>query len=136
MTAITDQGEPTLDEVAEVLRWCVDGLKDASNSLVAFSDRKYDITRYVERIDRKRRLAEQMVERLPPEPPMTPEREAAVGQFIGAVLDKRFGSGSQEAVTDALDDLLDSGSSTGSDRAVSVPSPDGHNSRESGRSEP
>lgn len=28
--------------------------------------------------------------------------------------------------------VLENGSSTGSDRAVSVPSPDGHNSRESG----
>jgi hypothetical protein len=91
-----------LDEVAEVLRWCVDGLSDAVTSLVAFSDRRFDVGPYCERLDRKRRLAEQMLNRLPPEPPMTPEREAQIGRLVGAVLDKRFGSGSQEAVDQAI----------------------------------
>lgn len=100
---------PTLDEVAEVLRWCVDGLKDAASNLVAFSDSRFEVSPHVERIERKRRVAERMLDRLPPEPPMSPEREAKVGRFIGAVLDKRFGGGSQEDVKAALDDMTKEG---------------------------
>lgn len=47
-----------------------------------------------------------MLERLPPKPPMSPDREKVVGRVVAAALNKRFGDGTQEDVDQAVDAWL------------------------------
>lgn len=100
---------PTPDEVAALLRTVEFTIDRTETSFVTCMDRRYvgpTTKRDLDRMDEAKRQVRAMLDRLPPEPPMTPEREASVGQFLGAVLDKRFGEGSQEAVAEALDGLM------------------------------
>lgn len=104
---------PSDEEVADLLRRVEFAMDRAETAMVAFVDHRYigAIVRDYERLQAVRKAVLAALDRYPPEPPMTPEREAVIGNLIGAVLDKRFGDGSQEAVTEAIQRALDSGSS-------------------------
>jgi hypothetical protein len=82
-------------------------LRGAQTSLLAFAAPAYvdRLGREHERLKWARSEIAAWLKRLPPEPPLTPEREAQLGRLIGAVLDKRFGDGSDDAIASAWDDL-------------------------------
>lgn len=110
----------TADETASLLRSVEFALDHGRTSMVAFVDRKHvaAIERDFERMGEVKKQVSAMLDGLPPEPPMTPEREREVGAFLAAVLDKRFGDGSQEAVDKAAAAFIkadQSGRSGGSD---------------------
>lgn len=111
---------PTLEEVADLLRSVDFTLGRSRTSLVANCRPQHVgfIERDVDRLTEMMAQVKAMLDRLPPEPPMTPEREQEVGGFIAAVLDKRFGDGSQEAVDVAAKAFIegaDFGRTEGSD---------------------
>ena len=101
--------QPTLDELADLLRSVEFALDHGRTSMVAFVDRKHvsAIERDFDRMGEVKKQVSAMLDRLPPEPPMTPEREREVGAFLAAVLDKRFGGGSQEAVDAAAKTFIE-----------------------------
>lgn len=96
-------------EMADLLRTVAFAIDRAGTALVALVDRRYiDVAeRDYERLWEAKKRIDSALEHLPPEPPMTPEREAKIRAFIGAVLDKRFGDGTDEDVRRALDALAD-----------------------------
>lgn len=95
---------PTLDEMADLLRAVAFTLDRTETAFVAFIDGRYldHAKRDLARMSEAKKQVRAMLTRLPPEPPMSPEREQVIGNLIGAVLDKRFGDGSQEAVDEAI----------------------------------
>ena len=90
-------------ELAAMLRNVDHVLRGAETSLMAFAAPAYvgRLGREHDRLKWARSEIAAWLERLPPEPPLTPEREAQLGRLIGAVLDKRFGDGSDEAIASA-----------------------------------
>lgn len=95
-------------EMADLLRTVAFAIDHASTAMVAFVDRRYvdAIGRDYERLQEARKRITVALGHLPPEPPMTPEREAKIGRLVAAALNKRFGDGSAEAVAAAMDDLV------------------------------
>lgn len=113
---MTDHPLPDdLDRIARALRLADFVLDRAETSLIAFVDERYidAIEREIDRIKGARDAIADALTTLPPEPPMTPERQAQLEQLIGAVVQKRFFEGSQDALdgTDAggLDRWRDGG---------------------------
>lgn len=98
-------GEPTMEEVADLLRSVEFALTHGRSSLLAFVDRRQlkAIERDFERMGYVLKQVKAMLDRLPPEPPMSPEHAAKVGNVIAALLNKRFGEGTDDEVTDALE---------------------------------
>lgn len=98
-------GEPTAEEVAEVLRSARYVMDRASVGLIACvsADRVHLVEGDFNRLRTAVASVDALLDRLPPEPPMTPEQEAKVGAVIGAVLRKRFGDGTAEEVAAAID---------------------------------
>lgn len=96
---------PTPEEVADLLRSCDFALSRGEAALVAFVDRRYveAIGRDFERMGQVKKQVRAMLDRLPSEPPMSPEREQAVGRMVAAALNKRFGDGTAEDVKEAVD---------------------------------
>lgn len=91
-------------ELAALLRNVDHVMRGAQDALVAFArDDAGQVGRQYERLQWARKEVAVLLERLPPEPPLSPEREAQLGRVIGAVLNKRFGDGSEAEVTKALD---------------------------------
>lgn len=93
--------EPTLDETADLLRLVLFTLERSQTSLVAHC-RPTDIDfigRDVDRLTEMMRQVKAMLDRLPPEEPMTPERMEQVGAVVDAVLRKE---GSQEELAEAM----------------------------------
>jgi hypothetical protein len=90
--------------MAVLLRTVAFTLDRTETAFVASIDSRYlaHVKRDLARLAEAKKQVRAMLTRLPPEPPMSPEREQAIGNLIGAVLDKRFGDGSQEAVDEAI----------------------------------
>jgi hypothetical protein len=90
--------------MADLLRTVAFTLDRTETAFVASLDPRYlnHVKRDLARLTEAKKQVRAMLTRLPPEPPMSPEREQAIGSLIGAVLDKRFGDGSQEAVDEAI----------------------------------
>lgn len=104
LTPFADAG-PTLDEVAELLRSVEFAMDHGQTAMVAFFDTKYGasaIERDYERMKEVRRQVKAMLERLPPEPPMTPEHMEKVGAVVAAALRKRFDEGTAEELDAAV----------------------------------
>lgn len=103
-------------EMADLLRTVAFAIDSASTAIVAFVDRRYvdAIGRDYDRLQEAKKRIATALEHLPPEPPMTPEREAKIGAFVGAVLNKRFGDGTDEDVKRTLDALADDAQIDGS----------------------
>lgn len=96
---------PTPEEVAELLRSVEFALSHGRTAMVAFFDTKYEASAIERDYDRMREVERQvkaMLDRLPPEPPMTPERMEKVGAVVGAALRKRFGEGTAEELDAAV----------------------------------
>jgi len=106
--APSDEQVVDLQVTADCLRAARRTIKDLQTSLVAFGDRRYldGIERDHHRADRCVGWVDQVLANLPSERPLTPEQEAAAAKVIGAVLDKRFGDGTQEAIDAAIEGLL------------------------------
>lgn len=104
MGAADEIAPPTLDEMADLLRAVAFTLDRTETAFVASIDSRYldHAKRDLARLSEAKKQVRAMLTRLPPEPPMSPEREQVIGNLIGAVLDKRFGDGSQEAVDEAI----------------------------------
>lgn len=94
-------------ELAQMLRNIDHVLRGAQTSLLAFAAPAYvdRLGREHDRLKWARSEIATWLERLPPEPPLTPERQAQLGRLIGAALDKRFGNGSDDAIASAWDAL-------------------------------
>lgn len=115
----TDNGDsvtPSPEEVAHLLRVCKFALEHGRAAMVAFVDRTSvsAIGRDVERMGEVLKQVKAMLDRLPPEGPMSPERQKLVGSVVGAVLRKRFDGGPQEDVDRAVDAWLADGYNGGS----------------------
>lgn len=89
--------------IADLLRTCEFAMSHARTALVAFVDRTQvgAVSRDFDRLGEVVKAVNAALVDLPPAEPMTPEREEVLGRFVAAVLDKRFGEGSQEAVDEA-----------------------------------
>lgn len=96
-------------ETADLLRDVDFALSHGMTALVAFGDRHYAeaIERDFARMNRARSLIRTALTDLPPAIPLSEDQMTKVGRVIGAVLDKRFGVGSQAAVDAALSDWVD-----------------------------
>ena len=94
-------------QMADLLRDCRYVMGRLRTALIAFGDQRYltGIESECSRAEVMNRRLDGAISKLPPEDPMTPEREQAIGRLLGAVLDKRFGDGTDEAITDAFDAL-------------------------------
>lgn len=106
MTA-DEEVTPTPEEMADLLRSVEFAMSHGRTAMVAFFDTKYGakaIERDYERMGEVLRRVKAMLDRLPPEPPMTPEHEAKVGRVVAAALNKRFGDGTAEDVAAAVED--------------------------------
>lgn len=99
-----ESGAPTLDEVADLLRSVEFALDHGRAAMVAVVDRRYvdAISRDFDRMGEVKKQVKAMLDRLPPEEPMTPERMEKVGAVVGAALRKRFGEGSAEELSAAI----------------------------------
>ena len=100
-----DESQPSLDELAELLRSCEFAMSQGRSAMVAFFDTKYGssaIERDYERMREVERQIKVMLNRLPPEPPMTAEQFEKVGAVVSAALRKRFGEGSAEELDAAV----------------------------------
>lgn len=98
---------PDMQRIADVLRQADFVLNRAHTSLIAFCDRRFfaRVEGECARIELARKAIGAELERLPPPIPMTPEREAQIGALLAAVLDKRFGDGTDEDVQRAFENL-------------------------------
>lgn len=97
--------EPTPEEVADLLRSVQFAMSHGRSAMVAFFDTKYGasaIERDYERMKEVERQVKAMLDRLPPEPPMTPEHMEKVGRVVSAALRKRFGEGTAEELDAAV----------------------------------
>lgn len=99
---------PSPEEVADLLRSCEFALSHGQSAMVAFVDRKHvgAISRDFDRMGEVIRQVKAMLDRLPPEPPMSPERMQVVGRVVAAALNKRLGDGTQQDVDEAMDAWL------------------------------
>lgn len=81
----------TPEDTARLLRLADFAMDHASTALVAFVDKRYveAIKRDFDRLTEVRRQVKAALEHLPPEPPLTPEREAECAEIIGRAL-RRF----------------------------------------------
>lgn len=100
---------PEPQELADLLRSVSFALEHGRASMVAFVDRNHvkAISRDFDRMGEVNKQVKALLEHLPPPVPMTPEREEKVRGALAAVLDRRFGDGTQEAVTSAIRALAD-----------------------------
>lgn len=89
------EGEPTPEEVATLLRLADFAMQQAQIVLVAFvpSSVKHVEWDY-ERLAEVRRQVAAMLDRLPPEPPLTDEQMEEAATVIRAALNRRFGGSS------------------------------------------
>lgn len=97
--------EPTPEEVADLLRLVKFTLERSRTALVA-SCRPSDIGFIGRDVDRLTEMMSQvgaMIDRLPPEEPMSEERMEQVGAVVVAALRKRFGEGTQEELVEAME---------------------------------
>ena len=97
---------PTPEEVASLLRSVEFAMSHGRSAMVAFFDTKYGtsaIERDYERMKEVERQVKAMLDRLPPEPPMTPEHMEKVGAVVSAALRKRFGEGTAEELDAAVE---------------------------------
>lgn len=101
-------GELDPVELAKLLRNVDHVMRGAQTALMAFANPVYAerLQREHDRLGWARSEVAAVLQGLPPEPPLTPEREAQLGRLLGAVFDKRFGDGGQEAVDAAMSDLF------------------------------
>lgn len=122
---MTDDNEdsvmPEPQALADLLRSVSFALEHGRASMVAFvaRDQVKAIGRDFDRMGEVNKQVKALLEHLPPPEPMSPEREEKVRTMLAAVLDKRFGDGTQEAVDSAIHALADeqdkADSSSGSD---------------------
>ena len=85
--------------MADLLRSVQFTMSHGRSAMVAFFDTKYGasaIERDYERMKEVEGQVKAMLDRLPPEPPMSPEHAEKVGAVVGAALRKRFGEGTAE----------------------------------------
>lgn len=123
----SDDIPPTPEEMADLLRLVQFAMSHGRSAMVAFFDTKYGasaIERDYERMKEVERQVKAMLDRLPPEPPMSPEHMAKVGAVVGAALRKRFGEGSQAELVEAIEDAWPD--STDPDAGSSQRTADGH----------
>lgn len=98
---------PSPEEVADLLRLVEFAMSHGRSAMVAFFDTKYGasaIERDYERMKEVERQVKAMLDRLPPEPPMSPEHQEKVGAVVGAALRKRLGEGSAEELIEAMEE--------------------------------
>lgn len=96
----------TPQEMGDLLRTVDFALSHGMTALVAFGDRRYleTVARDHQRMGEARKQIAEALKRLPAAVPLTDEQMEKVGRVVGAVLDKRFGDGSQGAVDSAMSD--------------------------------
>lgn len=104
-------GEPTLEELADLLRSVEFTLERSRTSLVANCRPAHIefIERDVDRLTEMMRQVKAMLDRLPPAEPMSPEQLERVGAVVGAALRKRSGEGSAEELRVAMEAAWPSG---------------------------
>lgn len=92
-----------------MLRYSRDRVHDLQVALVAFGDQRYGeaLERDFNRAKSTLTAIDELLEKLPPEIPMTAEQEAKVGRVVAAALNKRFGGGDETELDAALDDWLE-----------------------------
>jgi len=79
----------TPDEMAEVLRWADFAMSQAGSAIIAFvpSAQIDYCERDLDRMADVRKVIRQMLERLPPEPPLTDEQEREAASLIRSALE-------------------------------------------------
>lgn len=100
------ENPPTPEEVADLLRSVEFAMSHGRTAMVAFVDRQYveAIGRDFDRMGEVGKQVKAMLDRLPPEPPMTPDHMEKVGAVVSAALRKRFGEGTADELTEAIND--------------------------------
>lgn len=102
---MSEDAAPTPEETADLLRLVQFTLERSRTSLVANCRPEHIdfIERDVNRLTEMLSQVKAMLDRLPPEEPMSEERLEKVGAVVGAALRKRFGEGSAEELSEAME---------------------------------
>lgn len=97
--------EPTLEEIADLLRSVEFAMSHGRSAMVAFFDTKYGASAIegdFERMKEVERQVKAMLDRLPPEEPMSPEKMEKIGAVVSAALRKREGEATDEELAAAI----------------------------------